>query len=172
MNAIPISAHAATATQRNAVDWVDLLLADAPIDRVVSAFREMHEAARVEEMYRRQAEMRRVYAPRRHAFQAAVLQSALRAKNRNAVLIRGLRRALRRDGEKSANGGYEIASADSQRLNREAISAMQMLAGARGLYLIVGQHQTRLRNMDTPLSREARLAITADFHRLSKLEGQ
>ena len=160
--------HAAPATHRNAPDWVDLWLAEAPQEQVVAAYREEREVARIEEMYRRQGEMRRVYAPRRHAFQEEVLQSALRAKNRNAGLIRGLRRALRRDGEQRANGGYEIASADSQRLSREAIAALQMLAGARGLHLIVGQHQTRLRNLDTPLSREARLAITADFHRLTK----
>jgi hypothetical protein len=150
-------------------DWVDLWLADAPLEQVKAAFRAQREADRVEAMHARLGELRRYYTPRRHAVQRAVLATAARANTHNRRrLIRGLERALRRDAEPRANGGYEIASAPSASLSREAIAALGMLADARGLYLIVGQHETRLRNLNlnTPLSREARLSLAATFRTL------
>jgi hypothetical protein len=147
-------------------DWVDLWLADAPREQVVAAFRDECEAHHRLHEQRRTSERRAYFAARRHTFQRAVLADALHAKTRNLPLIRGLRKALRRDGEERANRGYDIASADSQALSREAIAALQMLAEVRGLYLIVGQHQTRLRNLDTPLSRDARLSVATAFRTL------
>jgi hypothetical protein len=150
-------------------DWVGLLIADAPLEQIKAAFRAQRESDRVEAMYARLGELRRYYTPRRHAFQRAVLADAARAKTPNRRLIRGLERALRRGAEPRANRGHEIACAPSASLSREAIAALGMLADARGLYLIVGQHETRLRNLNlnTPLTREARLAVAASFRTIA-----
>jgi hypothetical protein len=162
---------AVVVTQSSSPDWVDLWLADAPQAQITAAYRVQREADRVERMYERLGELHRHYTPRRHAFQRAVLADAVRARKPNRSLIRGLRRALRRGAEPRPNRGYEIASAPSASLSREAIAALQMLAEARGLYLIVGQHQTRLRNLETPLTREARFAVAASFRTLANWRG-